>query len=413
MVSTRATTRQQLIMQTYFSPARVYLAGICSLIVTVGVARFSYTPLLPIMQSSAGLTEVEGGWLATANYIGYMLGVLAAASMNNLHHKYLLHRAYLLLGVVTTLAMAFTSDMVVWAVLRFIAGACSAGGLIIASGLILKWLVNNKHRAELGIHFAGAGIGIVLVSALVEGLIRLSASWQLHWQALSVMAVVFAIPAWLWLPHPEHDQPKNVAAVIDKPPGRRYTLLMLCAYFCAGYGYVVSATFIVDIVEGFEGLQSQGQLVFLLVGISATPAVLLWDRVARRLGHLKALLLAYIIQTVGILLSTTGDSLLVILLSAILYGGTFIACVSLVLTMAGQFYPSNPAKFMGKMTLAYGAAQVIAPVCTGYLAQSQGNYSAGIYLSALVMTIGALLVFRLLTLEKHTNGIQDEPALEQ
>lgn len=101
------------------------------------------------------------------------------------------------------------------------------------------------------------------------------------------------------------------------------------------------------------------------------------------------------------LLLTVGDSLLVVLLSAILYGGTFIACVSLVLTMGGQFYPSNPAKFMGKMTLAYGVAQIIAPVCTGYLAQSQGNYTLGLYLSALVMMVGAMLILRLISLEKQ------------
>lgn len=391
-------------MRTSLSKSRVYLAGICSLIVTVGVARFSYTPMLPIMQSGAGLTEVQGGWLATANYMGYMLGVFIAASMNNLHYKYLLHRAFLLLGVITTALMAFTSDLVVWTVLRFVAGACSAGGLIIASGLILKWLVSNHHRAELGIHFAGAGIGIILVAALAEVLVRMSANWQQLWEAYAVVGALIAIPAWLWLPHPTADQPELAPPPQDKPPSQHYILIMLCAYFCAGYGYVVSATFIVDMVEGLETMQGRGQLVFILIGVAATPAVLLWDRVARKLGYLKALLLAYIIQAVGILLSAFGDSLLVVLLSAILYGGTFIACVSLVLTMAGQFYPSNPAKFMGKMTLAYGIAQIIAPVCTGYLAQSQGNYNSGVYLSALVMVIGALMVLRLLFLENRIDS---------
>ncbi|WP_282111345.1 YbfB/YjiJ family MFS transporter, partial [Shewanella algicola] len=73
---------------------RVYFAGICSLIVTVGVARFSYSLLLPIMQDSAGLTESGGGWLATTNFMGYMFGVFVAASMHNLHYKYNLHRVY-------------------------------------------------------------------------------------------------------------------------------------------------------------------------------------------------------------------------------------------------------------------------------------------------------------------------------
>jgi len=93
-----------------------------------------------------------------------------------------------------------------------------------------------------------------------------------------------------------------------------------------------------------------------------------------------------------------------IILSALLFGGTFIACVSLVLTMAGKFYPSNPSKFMGTMTLSFGVAQIIAPVCTGYLAEASGNYNLGLYLSTGVMIIGAMLVFKLLRIENRSVG---------
>ncbi|WP_350433084.1 YbfB/YjiJ family MFS transporter [Shewanella sp. H8] len=379
---------------------RVYFAGICSLIVTVGVARFSYSLLLPIMQDGAGLTESGGGWLASTNFMGYMCGVLLAASMHNLNYKYNLHRVYLILSVVTSAAMLTTTDMVTWAVLRFIAGICASGGFIIASGLILKWLVNNNHRAELGIHFAGAGLSIIVTSILVEAMLTMSADWQQQWIALAVLAAIFAIPAWLWVPHPLVDGKESVSTN-DNPPSRAFKTLMMLAYFCAGYGYAVSSTFIVDIVERVEGLQGQGGFAFLLVGVAATPAPLIWDRVARQTGYVKALLAAYILQAVGIILPAINDSLPVVILSALLFGGTFIACVSLVLTMAGKFYPSNPAKFMGKMTLAYGAAQIMAPVSTGYLTEALGSYDVGLYLSATVVMIGTLFLFGLLNLDKE------------
>jgi predicted MFS family arabinose efflux permease len=385
---------------TTLTKSRVYLAGICSLIVTVGVARFSYSLLLPIMQEGAGLTESGGGWLATTNYMGYMLGVLLAASAHNLNYKYNLHRAYLILSVITSAAMVMTTDIITWAVLRFIAGVCASGGMIIASGLILKWLVQNKHRAELGIHFSGAGLSIIATSLLVGVMLTLSANWQQQWLALAVMAAIVAIPAWLWMPHPSAGRQAEVIAK-DNPPDKTFTLMMLLVYFCAGYGYVVSSTFIVDIVEGTEGLQGQGGFAFLLVGLAATPAALVWDRIARSVGYLKALLAAYILQAVGIILPAINDTLPVVIVSALLFGGTFIACVSLVLTMAGKFYPSNPAKFMGTMTLAYGAAQIIAPVCTGYLAEAFGNYNLGLYLSAGVVIIGAVFLLGLLHIEKN------------
>ncbi|MDO6683031.1 MULTISPECIES: YbfB/YjiJ family MFS transporter [unclassified Oceanobacter] len=382
---------------------RVYLAGICSLIVTVGVARFSYSLLLPIMQDGAGLTELAGGWLATTNFMGYMAGVLLASRLHNLNDKYNLHRAYLVSSVVTSAAMVMTTDMMVWAVLRFIAGVCASGGLIIASGLILKWLVKNQYRAELGIHFAGVGISIIATSVLVEVMLNLSANWQQQWLALAVMAALVAVPAWLWIPHPfvggtEVTPPK------DNPPGRMVTTLMMLAYFCAGYGYAVSSTFIVDIVERTQGLEGQGTHTFLLIGLAAMPATLLWDRVARKIGYLYALLAAYLLQVVGIILPAINDTLPVVLFSALLFGGTFIACVSLVLTMAGKFFPSNPARFMGVMTLAYGAAQIIAPVFTGYLAEALGSYNPGLYLSAGVMIIGVVFLFGLVRLDRRSEG---------
>lgn len=395
-------------MITDLTKTRVYFAGICSLMVTVGVARFSYSLLLPIMQNSTGLTESTGGWLATTNFMGYMFGVLLAASMHNMNYKYNLHRLYLILSIVTTIGMLMTTNTVLWAILRFIAGICASGGMIIASGLILKWLVKHNHRAELGIHFSGAGLSIVVTSLLVEAMLTMSADWQQQWIALAILAAIAAIPAWLWMPHPYTDGKVDVT-VVDNPPSKAFTTLMMLAYCCAGYGYVVSSTFIVDIVEGVESLKGLGAFAFLLVGLAATPAALLWDRIARNIGYLKALLAAYIIQAVGIVLPALSNSLPMVLLSALLFGGTFIACVSLVLTMAGKFYPSNPAKFMGKMTLAYGTAQIIAPVITGYIAEALGDYHIGLYLSAAVMMIGVLFLFGLLNIERNTH--QEQSAL--
>lgn len=371
------------------------------MIVTAGVARFSYTSLLPIMQSQAGLSEIGGGWLAAVNYFGYLTGVLLVANLNNLNHKYNLYRWYLVLAVLTTAAMALTTNVVVWAVLRYVSGICTSAGFIIASGLILKWLVNHNKRAELGIHFSGIGISIFLAAVLVEGLMQLSVSWYNQWLYLALMGGLFAIPAWCWMPHPAIKAIEGADKTpVDKPPTRLFTYVLIVAYCCAGYGYVVSATFIVDIVEGLPTLKGHGQHVFIVLGLAATPAVLIWDRIARKLGYLKSLLLAYIVQIISIALPATTENLITIGISAMLFGGSFVACVSLVLTMAGHFFPSNPAKFMGKMTVAYGGAQMVAPALTGQLVAWSGNYNLGLYLSASIMLLGAVLVGALIWLDR-------------
>lgn len=375
---------------------KVLFAGIFSQILCIGIARFSYTPLLPVMQDQTWIGDAEGGWMAAVNYSGYMCGALLAASLSDLRFKDQLYRIGLLLAVATTVGMALTESIWLWCLLRFLSGLSSAASMLIASGLILNWLIRNNHRSELGIHFAGIGLGIMFAAIVVEVMLRLSLDWDEQWGWFGMLGALLAIPAWRWMPRPKPVSHTGTAGSMqDQPPGRRFMWLMMAAYFCAGYGYVISATFIVTIVEREPALAGMGQLVFLTVGLAAAPAVMVWDLIARHMGYLGALLLAYLVQVVGIIMPALSESLAVVLLSAVLYGGTFIGCVSLVLTMAGRLYPTRPAKLMGKMTLSYGAAQIMAPALTGMLAAQSGHYNMGLWLAGGVVTLGAALILML------------------
>ena len=378
------------------SHIKVLFAGVMSLILTLGIARFAYTPLLPIMQSQTGLGDATGGWLATFNYFGYMGGALIAASISNLQIKDTLYRIGLVLALVTTAGMAFSESMWLWGIMRFLAGLSSAAGLLIGSGLILNWLIRHNHRMELGIHFSGIGLGIVL-SAVAVDLMASHLSWDQQWLALTVIGLVLFIPAWGWLPRPD-SSPFTASGVKmeDRPPPRSWTILLFSSYFCAGFGYVISATFLVVIVEAEPALQGNGELAWLAVGLAAAPACFIWDRIARKTGELKALALAFALQIIGIILPTLFDAnLFLVLFSAALYGGTFIGIVSLMLTMMGKFYPTKPAKPMGKLTLSYGVAQIAAPALAGTLAETSGTYNGSLYLAAIIMGIGLLLILLL------------------
>ncbi|OOZ36683.1 YbfB/YjiJ family MFS transporter [Solemya velesiana gill symbiont] len=375
---------------------RVLGAGIFSLILTLGIARFAYTPLLPVMQGQTWLDDAGGGWLATFNYMGYMTGALIAASVSDLVLKDRLYRGGLVIAVLSTALMAFTEDQVLWSILRFIAGLSSAAGLLIGSGLILNWLIRHQYRNELGIHFSGLGLGIVLTAVAVEWMIS-RFDWSEQWLAFALIGVVLMVPAWRWLPRPDTSPiVHNGKQVHDTPPDRNWMLLLFASYFCAGVGYVVSATFVVTLVEARPSLQGYGWLAWLVVGLAAAPACFFWDLVARRIGDLKALLIAYGFQIVGILLPALDDRLPMVLLSALLYGGTFIGIVSLMLTMVGRFFPSKPAKPMGKLTLSYGVAQIVAPAISGVMAQQTGSYDGSLYMASAVMVLGMLLMLMLM-----------------
>lgn len=378
---------------------KVLFAGIMSLILTLGIARFAYTPLLPIMQAQTALGDATGGWLATFNYMGYMCGALTAAMISNLRLKDTLYRIGLVLALVTTAGMAMSESMWLWGIMRFLAGLSSAAGLLIGSGLILNWLIRHNHRMELGIHFSGLGLGIVL-SAVAVDLMEAHLSWDQQWLALTAIGLILFIPAWGWLPRPDAN-PFTTSGVKmeDRPPKRNWMILLFASYFCAGFGYVISATFLVVIVEAEPALQGYGETTWLIVGLAAAPACFIWDRIARKTGELKALALAFALQIIGIILPTFDASLSVVMFSAALYGGTFIGIVSLMLTMIGKFYPTKPAKPMGKLTLSYGVAQIAAPALAGTLAETSGTYNGSLYLAAAIMVIGLMLVLYLVSHE--------------
>ena len=225
-------------------------------------------------------------------------------------------------------------------------------------------------------------------------------TWREQWFALSALACLLAIPALRWLPAPDNTGiSKTGQKLEDNPPSALFLRLFMAAYFCAGVGFVISATFIVAIINQLPGMAGKGAMIFLAIGIGAAPACISWDFIARRTGELNALILAALLQIVGILLPVTTRGLLPALFAALLFGSTFVGMVSLVLTMAGRYYPTKPAKMMGKMTISYGIAQVLAPAINGWLATQLGSYAGGLWMAAGVMLAGTLLLVLLKSME--------------
>jgi len=372
---------------------RVMFAGICALILTVGLARFAYTPMLPVMHAQAGLSAVTAGWLATFNYAGYISGALLAAATGDLRQKLLFYRIGLLLAVVTTAALGMTTDPVLWALLRFVSGLSSTAGLLLASGLALNWLIRNGHRPELGLHFTGLGLGIV-VSGLAVAAMQRELNWAQQWVALGLLGLVFLVPAWAWLPAPAPATavPASEGHAAACAPPRRWMLLMTAMYFCAGFGYVVSATFIVAILDKLPLLAGRGGWVWVIVGLAAAPSSFVWGRLARIWGEIGALLLAFGLQIASIVLPAITADVMLNLLSAVLYGGTFVGIVSLTLTLVGRRFPANPAKAMARLTLSYGVSQMFAPAMAGYIAARSGSYRGALWVTAAVMLLGAILL---------------------
>ena len=137
----------------------------------------------------------------------------------------------------------------------------------------------------------------------------------------------------------------------------------------------------------------------MIIGLAAAPACIIWDLITRQLGNLNALLLAFVIQLSGMLIPILSSGLIWTFISTALFGSTLIGLVSLVLTMAGRYFPNHPAQMMGKITLSCGAAEIATPATAGVLAQWSSSYTLSIIFACGTVFVGCCLIYRLRTLE--------------
>ncbi|WP_353141023.1 YbfB/YjiJ family MFS transporter [Limnohabitans sp.] len=379
-------------MHKNLHPWQVLTGGICGLVLTIGLARFAYTPLLPSLQLQTGLTDAAAGGLAAMNYAGYMSGALAATWIDDVRWRHWLYSAGLWMSLLTVAAMALTTWMPAWALIRYIGGLCGATGMLLGSGLVLGWLMRQGRRPELGLYFIGLGLGIVVSALGAWGLSQLWPTWSDQWLAFAVLGLMFFVPAWVWRPPVPPQVVASPHSVVTGFGSRRWTWTLLASYFAAGWGFVISATFTVAIVEREPALAGQGPLAWALVGLAAMPAVFIWDLVVRRLGDKRALLLAFGLQTLSVMLPAMSGALWAALAGAVGYGATFIGIVSMTLALVGRRAPNNPGQAMAKLTLSYGTAQMLAPVVAGYMAQTTGTFKGALWLTVGVMAAGMALL---------------------
>src|ERR1700730_1878874 len=156
---------------------RLVLGGLLAMAAALGIGRFVYTPILPVMLDALGWTKVDAGLIASANFLGYLIGALLAAGkiFSANPRRWLL--AALLVSAVTTAAMAAPSQMHAFIALRLLGGMASAFVIVSASTLVLERLAAAGHGDLAAVHFAGVGVGVMVSAAAVATLIALGGGW--------------------------------------------------------------------------------------------------------------------------------------------------------------------------------------------------------------------------------------------
>jgi MFS family permease len=361
------------------SPWAHVVRGAAALAAGVGVGRFVYTPILPLMHAQAGLSDGAGVNLATANYIGYLAGALAGTLLPRLTRSPAVLRGCLLAVIASLAAMPSTHVTAVWLLLRLCAGAASALVFVIAVSSLLGHL--RGHPAHLpGWAFGGVGAGIAL-SGLLVLVLRTVADWRTAWWASAGLTVLIAVPAWHLRPAPA------VSGRRERDTGprtHRWFGALLASYTLEGVGYIIAGTFLVAAIEqSSPGWFGSG--AWVLVGLAAIPSSALWAGLSRRWSRPGLLLTALAVQAVGIALPALAGGVAPALASGVLFGATFIG-VSTVALAAGTHLRFPRA--VALLTAGYSVGQILGPPAAAPLLH-HGYHRALLLAAAVVLAAAA------------------------
>ncbi|SCW47905.1 Predicted arabinose efflux permease, MFS family [Paenibacillus tianmuensis] len=369
-------------------------AGIASLFIAMGVGRFAYTPILPLMLKQQLFTEAGAGALASSNYAGYLAGAIMTALRARKESRLSRLKLALVVSVAMTAWMGVADNYALWLALRFVSGFASAVIFVYVSGLVMDGLAGlSKSHHAVGLFYSGVGLGITATGFAVPWL-DVQYGWRGTWLGMALVCAVLLALAWTKLREPTDSAATGARTGSSVPEDRSsltsFKIRLLIVYGLEGLGYIVTGTFLVAYVQQLPAMQSFSAWIWMLVGATAIPSCWLWSLLAGRLGSRSALFAALALQAAGIALPVVYPAWPGVLLGAVLFGLTFMGVTTLTISWTRQRMPADAGRFVGVLTAVYGAGQVIGPIVAGWMVSGTGNYQGALIGAASIVCAGAL-----------------------
>jgi len=360
------------------------------MMVAMGIGRFIFTPILPLMQRDLGMTNSVAGWLAGLNYLGYLFGAILCSVTPGVLRSRLITGGSLLLSIATTLFMGATLSVLWWGLMRFAGGFASAVLFIVITAEVGETLSRRGYGHWLGTLYGGVGLGIAISGLIVPPLDKIG-GWDGAWYGAGVLAAILAVAGLLLGRRRELVKPITIDESRSSASLSNVRLLSV-GYFFEGLGYIVTATFLVAIISLTPGLEGFAPYSWVAVGLAAVPSTIFWPYLGRRIGNRKALLAAYALQAAGILVSVWAESMTTVLFAAVSFGGTFLGIVALTLTEGNLRMPADGRRAAAFLTASFGVGQMLGPVLAGVLADIQEGFAIPLLLATVCVVIAGACV---------------------
>lgn len=410
-------------------PLVIAFAGLVSLAVAMGIGRFAFTPLLPMMLAERSVDLAGASLLASANYLGYLVGALACTFQPWIWRRLgwtgtadgpRLVRAGLVATVLLTLGMALHVPAA-WALLRFAAGVASAVVFLYTTGWCLEQLARRGQPAMGALIYVGPGAGIVASGLVASGLVAGGVPALAGWIAFGLVAA--ALTALVWR---VFDARRNAPAAATTGTGSATAAPavragttevggLTLAYGLAGIGYIITATFLPVIARQALPGSHWLDLFWPLFGLGTMLGAILASRL-RSAGDLRLRLAAcYAVQAAGVAAGLVSPTLAGFAIGSLLLGLPFTAITFFAMQEARRLRPANATSLMGLMTAMYGVGQIAGPPLAAWLvarsATAAEGFDLSLWIAAASLAAGAVLYVALA--RRYPAGVTGSPPAAQ
>ncbi len=366
------------------------LAGLAALAVAIGIGRFAFTPILPMMQEDFGLSVSEAGWLASANYTGYLVGALSAIGLR-LPSTFAIRAGLVVIGL-STLAMGLEHSFMLSAVLLAMAGIASAWVLVFVSTWALERLALLGRSRLSGTVYAGVGTGIVIAGGACLVVMSVHARSADAWLSLGAISIALTAVIWPLLKRSASRDPVP-APTASGIWSAEYRRLALC-YGAFGFGYVIPATFLPAMAKEIIPDPQLFGWAWPVFGAAAVVSTVFAAQLNQFLSHRAIWIAGHLVMASGVVIPLIVAGLPGIMIASLLVGGTFM-----VITMAGMQDARRVAgpharALMAAMTSAFALGQILGPVIVSLLVQSTGGFAPALVLAASMLVLSAISLQR-------------------
>jgi predicted MFS family arabinose efflux permease len=347
--------------------ATTALGGLAALAVAMGIGRFAFTPILPMMQDDAGLSVAQGGWLASANYLGYLVGALTAGALRASPAGVI--RAGLVAVGLSTLAMGLFDHMIAWLALRALAGVASAWVLVFAMSWCLEQFdakAPPQRRAMLSATvFAGVGVGIMAAGLACVAFLVAGVSSRIAWIALGIVSLAVAALLWRRVGDERGAEPAPAA---PRLVWNATSLRMIACYLAFGFGYIIPATFLAAMARATFPDPAVYGWSWPVFGAAAALSTFAAAAVRRWISDRALWIASTLLMAAGVWLPLGLDGLGGIIASALLVGGTFMVMTMAAMQETRRVAGADARALIAAMTSSFAVGQIAGPLLVGMLA---------------------------------------------